>query len=134
MDWSTVSPIGPIKQRLEWLGQRQQVLAGNIANADTPGYVPRDVKPLAFADVVRRETQVRLTATDARHLAGPSQKPRQFAVAEQRDTVEVTPAGNAVDLEQQMAKVNETAASHKLTTQLYRKYLGLMRMAASVRG
>lgn len=134
MDWSTVSPIGPIKQRLEWLGQRQQVLAGNIANADTPGYVPRDVKPLAFADIVRRETQVRLTATDARHLAGASQKARQFAVAEQRDTVEVTPAGNAVDLEQQMAKVNETAVSHKLTTQLYRKYLGLMRMAASVRG
>jgi flagellar basal-body rod protein FlgB len=69
MNWSTVSPIGPIKQRLEWLGQRQQVLAGNIANADTPGYVPRDLRPLAFADVVRRETQVRLTATDARHLA-----------------------------------------------------------------
>jgi hypothetical protein len=39
-----------------------------------------------------------------------------------------------VDLEEQMAKVNETAVAHKLTTQLYRKYLGLMRMAASVRG
>jgi flagellar basal-body rod protein FlgB len=134
MDWSTVSPIGPIKQRLEWLAQRQQVLAGNIANADTPGYVPRDLRPLAFADVVRRETQVRLAATDARHLAGAPQNHRQFAIGEQRETAEVTPAGNAVDLEEQMAKVNETAVSHKLTTQLYRKYLGLMRMAASVRG
>jgi flagellar basal-body rod protein FlgB len=134
MDWSTVSPIGPIKQRLAWLGQRQQVLAGNIANADTPGYVPRDLKSPAFAHVVRRETQVHLAATNARHLAGTSPNQPQFAVAQQRDTAEVTPAGNAVDLEEQMAKVNETAVSHKLTTQLYRKYLGLIRIATTVRG
>jgi flagellar basal body rod protein FlgB len=39
-----------------------------------------------------------------------------------------------VDLEEEMAKMSETAVSHKLSTQLYRKYLGLVRMAASARG
>ena len=78
MDWSTISPLRPIKQRLEWLGQRQQVLAGNIANADTSGYVPRDLRPLAFRDAVNREKQVRLAATDARHLAGYARSPGRF--------------------------------------------------------
>jgi flagellar basal-body rod protein FlgB len=133
MDWSTISPLRPIKQRLEWLGQRQQVLAGNIANADTPGYVPRDLRPPAFRDAVKREAQVRLAATDARHLAGLARGPARFD-SEQSKGIEVTPAGNAVDLEEQMAKVNETTVSHQLTTQLYRKYLGMMRMAASARG
>lgn len=133
MDWSTISPLGSIKQRLDWLGQRQQVLAGNIANADTPGYLPRDLRPLAFRDFVKREALVRLAATDSRHLAGSASRSTQFADSLQSEMVEVAPAGNAVDLEEQMAKVNETAVSHKLTTQLYRKYLGLMRMAASAR-
>lgn len=134
MDWSTIAPLGSIKQRLDWLGQRQQVLASNIANADTPGYLPRDLRPLGFRDLVRREAPVRLAATDSRHLAGSGPRPTQFADRPEREMVEVAPAGNAVDLEEQMAKVNETAVSHKLTTQLYRKYLGLMRMAASARG
>ena len=133
MDWSTISPLRPIKQRLEWLGQRQQLLAGNIANADTPGYVPRDLRPPAFRDAVNREKQVRLAATDARHLAGFARSPGRFE-SEQSKATEVAPAGNAVDLEEQMAKVNETAVSHQLTTQLYRKYMGMIRMAASARG
>jgi flagellar basal-body rod protein FlgB len=132
MDWSTISPLRPIKQRLEWLGQRQQILAGNIANADTPGYLPRDLRPLAFRDAVKRETQVRLAATDARHLVGFAPGPARFQ-SEQTKATEVALAGNAVDLEEQMAKVNETTVSHQLTTQLYRKYLGMMRMAASAR-
>ena len=69
MDWSTIAPLGSIKRRLDWLGQRQQVLAGNIANADTPGYLPRDLRPLMFRDLVKREALVRLAATDSRHLA-----------------------------------------------------------------
>lgn len=133
MDWSTIAPLWSIKRRLDWLGQRQQVLAGNIANADTPGYLPRDLRPLVFRDLVKRETPVRLAATDSRHLAGSAPRATQLADSRQSEMVEVTPAGNAVDLEEQMAKVNETAVSHKLTTQLYRKYLGLMRMAASTR-
>ena len=31
-------------RRMQWLGQRQNVLAQNIANTDTPGYRPQDLK------------------------------------------------------------------------------------------
>ena len=33
---------------------RQQVLASNIANADTPGYRPRDLTPLDFGRQVQQ--------------------------------------------------------------------------------
>lgn len=133
MDWSITAPFGALKQRLAWLSQRQQVLAQNIANSDTPGYVPHDLKPLRFDEALRSTAGLAPTVTDARHLAGMRQ-PEVFTVEEQQDPVETTPDGNAVDLEEQMAKLNETQVAHKLATQLYRKYLGMIRMAAGSRG
>ena len=35
------------ERRLAWLDQRMQALAGNIANADTPRFLPRDLAPFA---------------------------------------------------------------------------------------
>ena len=44
-------------------------------------------------------------------------------------TYETTPDGNAVILEEQMAKATETALDYQLTSNLYRKYLGMIRIA-----
>jgi flagellar basal-body rod protein FlgB len=133
MDWSNAAPFGPIKQRLAWLGQRQQVLARNIANSDTPGYVPHDLKPLRFNDALSRSRGLAPATTDAQHMAG-TRRPAAFAEQKQRDPAETLPNGNAVDLEEQMAKLNETQVAHKLATQLYKKYLGMIRMVAGARG
>ena len=43
MDLSQSPLFSMLTRRLQWLGQRQQVLAQNIANSDTPGFKPRDV-------------------------------------------------------------------------------------------
>jgi len=45
-------------QRMDWLGQRQKVLAQNIANADTPDYVPHDLKPQEFRRMVDVEAEL----------------------------------------------------------------------------
>ena len=135
MDWSNTAPFGILKQRLEWLGQRQQVLARNIANADTPGYVPSDVEPFRFRLALRGATgPVQLAATRPDHLAGTLPAPSAWTIRRDQHPVEATPNGNAVDLEEQMAKLNEVGTSHRLATQLYRKYLGMMRTAAGARG
>ena len=39
-----------LRERMAWLNQRQSVLSENVANADTPGFVARDLKPLDFQD------------------------------------------------------------------------------------
>ena len=57
---------------MAWLEARQRVLAGNVANADTPGYQPRDVR--SFASVLAGATGGAgpMAATDPRHLASAS--------------------------------------------------------------
>ena len=45
---TTLGIFSKLATRMAWLGRRQQVLAQNIANADTPNYKPMDLKPLDF--------------------------------------------------------------------------------------
>lgn len=135
MDWSTTGPFGILKQRLDWLDQRQQVVARNIANSDTPGYTPSDVEPFRFRSTLRGVSgPVQLAATTPTHIAGTLTPKSAWKERLDRHPAEATPNGNAVDLEEQMAKLNEVGTSHRLATQLYRKYLGLIRTAAGARG
>lgn len=126
--------FGAIKQRLRWLGQRQEVLARNIANADTPGYRPHDLRPFSFSKMLAEPRQtVALTATESGHLSGRRRDQAAFAGRTDRVTYETAPAGNAVVLEEQMAKINETAVSHSLATGLYRKHLSMLNTATGPR-
>ena len=47
--------------------------------------------------------------------------------------METSPNGNSVVLEEQMAKMGETGISHRLTTELYKKHLNMIRMAVGGR-
>lgn len=119
---------------MDWLDQRQRVLAHNIANADTPGFRPSDLKPLEFDTPTGQGTfAVVMQQTAAGHQGSTtaSHHPKEV---EMRRTYEVAPAGNAVDLEEQMAKVGETTIAHKTTTELYRKYLGLIKTVLNAKG
>lgn len=130
MDLGKTALFEVIKGRLAWLSQRQQVLARNIANADTPGYRPRDLESFGFGEMVRsRAGDLDMEMTSPVHLGGQRPPGHAFSEKENRRPFETAPSGNAVVLEEQMAKVNETSVAHKLTAQLYRKHLGMIRMA-----
>ncbi len=119
-----------VKNRLNWLGQRQEVLAQNIANSDTPRYKPSDLKAYNFQDLVRNETaQINLDASGPNHIQGNRRRIRDYATQVERNPFETAPNGNAVILEEQMAKLNETQMNHSLTTELYKKHLNMIRMA-----
>ncbi|WP_341704973.1 flagellar basal body protein [Ferrovibrio sp.] len=135
MDLDRIGLLKAITQRMEWLGERQRVLAENVANADTPGYKPRDLKAISFKQLVEgRETSVRPRVTQAGHLGGLAGRAGdQWASTRSRDAYEVAPDGNGVSLEQQMMKVAETQADHNLMTSLYRKQVGLLRKALGSR-
>ena len=119
--------------RLGWLSQREVVLGQNLANADTPDYRPRDLRPAEFARLAEAlpGTAGRLTMsrTDPAHL-GPGEQVRIGLASRPAESVyETTPNGNAVILEEQMAKASQTALDYQLTSNLYRKYLGMLRTA-----
>ncbi len=119
--------------RMNWLGQRQVVLNENIANADTPDYQPRDLRPGDFARLAQgagpRQSQLAMIRTDGAHLDGPPPARIGLRPAEGESRYETAPDGNAVVLEEQMAKAAQTALDYQLTTNLYKKYLGMVRIA-----
>lgn len=128
MDFGSIPLFRAMAKRMSWLGERQQVLAQNVANADTPGYVPQDLKQQSFRDLLGGSARPTLAATHSRHLSGAVRGAGGFAVVRVK-TAETTPSGNRVSLEQEMMKVGETATDHHLMTSLYRRHLGMIRAA-----
>ena len=125
MDLGRLGILRLAEQRLGWLDRRQEVIAQNIANADTPGYVPRDLMP--FETRLQRLAAARPAETQAGHLPGAR---RGQAVARvDRARHETTLDGNRVALDEQLVKVSDTEIHQGLTSSLYRKYLGLFRIA-----
>jgi flagellar basal-body rod protein FlgB len=130
MDLDKSTLFAAVKTRLGWLSQRQEVLSQNIANSDTPRYRATDLKPMEFKDILRQEKiQLNMDVTSASHLPGRRKRIRDFAEQTVRQPFETSPNGNDVVLEEQMAKMNETHAKHRLVTQLYKKHLSMIVMA-----
>ena len=133
MELDKLTLFSAVKGRLKWLTQRQEVLAQNIANSDTPKYKASDLKAFEFKDVLRREnSQVQMAVTDSSHQPGARRRIRDFAEQVERNPYETSPNGNSVVLEEQLAKMNETHTKHQLVTQLYKKHLTMITTA--VRG
>ncbi len=130
MEIGNLSLFSIVKKRMAWLSQRQEVLAQNIANSDTPGYKSRDLKAFKFEDLVRRENAgLGMNTTEKNHLGGQRKRVRDFADAEDRKPYETNVNGNSVVLEEQMAKMSENSISHNLVSELYKKHMGMIRMA-----
>jgi flagellar basal-body rod protein FlgB len=128
MDFGKLPLFQAMTKKMAWLGERQQVLAQNVANLDTPGYVAQDLKKPDFKALVSASTgQLPLVATQPVHLAGT----RAPAVArpEALRNGERSPSGNSVSLEGEMMKVSETASDYALMTNLYRRHLGMLKAA-----
>lgn len=130
MDFSNLGIFKLITRRIDWLNDRQEVLARNIANADTPDYRPQDLRP--FAEHLARNggPALNVAATHARHIQPATTRSARPGVAGDIDDVyETSPTGNEVVLEQQLIRVSETAMQHQLALSLYRKHVGMIRAA-----
>ena len=131
MDLSKMAIFKMANKSMDWLGQRQKVLAENVANADTPKYNPKDLKPIDFRNMVRSEQNTLKPAqTSSMHLAGTKPVESFKAVKERpKDAYELNPQGNSVVLEDQMLKVSSTVRDYQLSANLYQKHLGMLRAA-----
>ena len=130
MTFDNLTIFAAVKRRLNWLTQRQEILAQNIANADTPQFRAKDLKAFDFKDIVRREgMQLNIEITDSSHLPGKRKRLRDFTKFEERRPFETAPNGNSVIVEEQMGKINGSQINHRLTTSLYKKHLNMFKIA-----
>ena len=129
MDLSKQTLFKMITERMSFMGQRQKVLAQNVANANTPNYQARDLKPLNFKDQVQREIhRVTPVSTQANHLP-PVTPSEPFEVQKQKRPYETSIDKNGVVLEEQAQKISANAADFSTTTAIYRKYVGMIKMS-----
>jgi flagellar basal-body rod protein FlgB len=101
-------------QALNLRAMRQQLLASNIANADTPGYKARDIdfgKMLQDA-LAGRVQPSQLARTAAGHVAAP-QAGLASSVVQYRTAVQPSIDGNTVDMDVERAQFAENAIHYE---------------------
>jgi flagellar basal-body rod protein FlgB len=107
------------KKSLDVTALRQQAIASNIANLETPGYKRLDIAPSFSAELQRA-----CASGDPRQIASlqPELAPDPNAVANGRD-------GNTVDMDSELMQLNQNFLTHSLETQLVSNSLMRLKMA-----
>ena len=100
-----------LNAKMNYLDQRQKVLAQNIANANTPDYKPKDLTKVDFGAVLKEVTDsnvLRPETTNPLHMPSPVDiaDPQSRKM---KKTYDVQPTGNAVVLEEQMVNSAQTS-------------------------
>jgi len=104
------------------------VLADNIANADTPKFIPSDVKAFDFKAVLNNANPpVQLAVTNPMHVQPVITDP-QTVIKDRRD-FESSADGNAVILDEQMAKVGDARTAYDTAASLFQKQFKMLRTA-----
>ncbi|MFC7050514.1 flagellar basal body rod protein FlgB [Emcibacter nanhaiensis] len=133
MDLNKISIFSSISKKMEWLNERQKVLAQNIANANTPGYVPKDLKKVSFkahVDQYAGDGALQLQTDEAEHLHAGDSNGTMFEIKEIDASFSSTsPDGNAVNLEDELVKMTETQMDYSMAVNLYKKQVGLLKTA-----
>jgi flagellar basal-body rod protein FlgB len=137
MDLSDIPLFAMLKSRMGYLSQRQRVIAENVANANTPGYAPRDLKPFSFeAQVQAAAGPGAVAVTQPGHmlpLHAASGSGASFKPVAAKDS-ETTLDGNSVVLEEEMIKMSQARMDYDAAVSFYEKALNMITLATRAPG
>lgn len=140
-DLATSGPLPALEKMFLFAGQRQRLIAHNIANIDTPNFQGRDVDPRAFQNSLKEAIE------DRRERNGGSSGKLEFGESGQVRMVgnrmvlrpETPTEGvlfhdrNHRDLERLMQDLVENATAFRVASDLMRKNHHLLRGAIAQR-
>ncbi|WP_417624070.1 flagellar basal body rod protein FlgB [Paremcibacter congregatus] len=132
MDLKSLSLFSSLSQKMNWLTERQKVLAQNVANANTPGYVPKDLKKISFKAQVDQSSAaggLRMSTTNSRHMSGAGAGNAYEINIQEASVKMASPDGNAVNVEDELIKMSDTQMEYATATNLYRKHVSMLRTA-----
>lgn len=134
MNLNDIPLFAMLKGRLGHLNQRQQVIAENVANTSTPGYVARDLQPYSFQAQAQAAATLRPVApatTRVNHIqgAGSAAASTHYKRVHAPDS-ETTLDGNQVVLEEEMMKMTEARMNYDAAIGFYQKSMNILKMAA----
>ena len=135
MNLTKIPLLSGLVQRMDFLSARTSTVAQNIANADTPNYVAKDIAKPDFDALTKRAGGAASTmrVSDPRHMTGPASGSSISYRVEAAPDGEASLNGNQVSLETQAMKLSQTRQEYALASSIYRKGLNMMRIAAGGR-
>jgi flagellar basal-body rod protein FlgB len=114
-----------IENLLSWTSKRQQALAGNVANLDTPGYRSKDY---SFREQL---SAISMRATANNHIspAEDSSSAQMYEVASKDK-----PNGNNVDIERELTEITKNGLQYITLVQYLNQKIRTLRTAITEGG
>lgn len=121
-----------LRRALDAAALRQEAIAHNIANAETPGYKRLTVD---FEESLRRalaaQGRPRLNRTHPAHLAGAGGAGEVAPVVRRETETSLQPDGNNVDVDLEMTELAANSINYNAAVQLLNARLGWLRYVIS---
>jgi flagellar basal-body rod protein FlgB len=137
MDITQIPLFEMLRGRLGYLSERQRVISENVANSDTPGFAPRDLKPFNFQAQMQQASQAMTPmVTQPGHMLPKNARTGAAAGVKSiksKDS-ETTLDGNSVVLEEEMLKMTDARMNYEAAIGFYQKSMNLLRMAGRAPG
>jgi flagellar basal-body rod protein FlgB len=139
------STLPMLEQVVKFTQARHGVLAGNVANLDTPGYKSRDLSPAAFQERLKQAVEKRHEAATRQAVQSPyapyqaQTTPAQQEAADDFGKVTDSLAGilrhdeNNTSIEQQVTEIAKNQAQHNMALSLMTAQMRLLRAAITER-
>jgi flagellar basal-body rod protein FlgB len=126
--WLSGSTIPALEQTAAFAQKRHVVLAGNIANRDTPGYKTRDVSVDKFQDALKDAVQSTNTVERDRYGNMVTVPEAMEKVRDVSNQIEYH-TGNDVSLEMQVTQISKNQSMHNMAISLMRSQFRSLQVA-----
>jgi flagellar basal-body rod protein FlgB len=123
--------LSALRTKMQWHQERQRVLSENVANSDTPNFKPHDLVEPQFDKTgasAGPTGALAMMRTSTLHIA-PAGGGGQTYDPDHKGKFQTRPAGNSVNLEDQMLKASANQMDYAAVTSLYSKSLHLLKTA-----
>src|ERR1700734_3355861 len=98
-----------IKGKMDYVNQRERLIAENVANADTPGFAPRDLDSFSVEKAMTpRARPAGLLLTNIQHIVGTIKGAGDSYASKEAPDSEARLDGNQVVLEDEMTKMTQS--------------------------
>jgi flagellar basal-body rod protein FlgB len=123
--------LSALRTKMQWHQERQRVLSENVSNSDTPNFKPRDLVAPKFDSSgasAGSMGSLAMMRTSASHITAAGGGGQSFD-QNRKAGFQTRPAGNAVNLEDEMLKVSANQMDYAAVTSRYSKSLHLLKTA-----
>jgi flagellar basal-body rod protein FlgB len=114
-------------QHNRWLAAREAVLAGNIANANTPGYKAQDLTPF---EQVLETTGLEMSTTAPGHMVPDSATGASSPDRSRGSTWDVVHSGNSVSMENELMKAGEVNGAFSMNVGVMKAFERMLTTAS----